>query len=466
MAVRPLGFSLAALTLLAVALPAALPAAPYLVKDLHTSPQINYAKIDLTDRGIGVGVSYFAAADPAHGAELWRSDGTPGGTERLTDICAGPCSSLPAATAVHAGRVFFRANDGFSGDELWVSEGTPGSERRVRALCPGLCSAYPSLVVAAGDRLLFFSYFSGGLELWRTDGTREGTVRVSAFCATECYVSDPTSFGGKALFLVNGLDLWVTDGTAAGTLFLRRLGFESSHLAFFPRLIPGDGFAWVWDADGLWRTDGTAAGTVLLADMDELATRPDYSRDLSSRAIWHGQLFGVVGPGDVIRSDGTPEGTFRIASAPDGSYVGSLAPLDGEVLFPVSDASDHGVLWSTRGTVDTTGPRLDLETAEAPSSLTHLSGGRAVFLAEPDRLFENARLWVTDGTMAGTRALAVPSGFRLVGSAGAGRLGGKLVFSAMASDFAALLFVSDGTAAGTGLVTDLNPGPGSSSPHF
>ena len=141
MAVRHLGFSLAAA--LAI-LPSALPAAPYLVKDLNnTSPSPKTGQVDLQGGGIGAGVSYFAAADPAHGVELWRSDGTPGGTERLTDVCAGRCSSQPAVIAVHAGWVFFRANDGFSGDELWVSDGTPGSERRVRDLCPGTVQRRP-----------------------------------------------------------------------------------------------------------------------------------------------------------------------------------------------------------------------------------------------------------------------------------------------------------------------------------
>jgi ELWxxDGT repeat protein len=69
--------------------------------------------------------------------------------ERLTDLCAGRCDSLPAAITVRAGRVFFKANDGFSGDELWVSDGTPGSERRVRDVCPGPCSAAPGRVPSA-----------------------------------------------------------------------------------------------------------------------------------------------------------------------------------------------------------------------------------------------------------------------------------------------------------------------------
>jgi len=512
MAVRPLGFSLAAaLALLSVVFPAALPAEPYLVKDLNTSSPFNRGQVNLADRGTAPGVSYFAAADPAHGIELWRSDGTPGGTERLTDVCAGPCNSLPASISVQAGRVFFKANDGFSGDELWVSDGTPGSERRVRDLCPGPCSAYPSRVEAVGDRLLFFSYFpdSDRYELWQTDGTREGTVRVKVFC-TACYVwVDLTPIGERALFIFKGVELWVTDGTPGGTRFLRELAFESSYPGFFPSLIPSDGFAWIWDTDGLWRTDGTAAGTVLLKPMDELATESVFGHDLHRLALWHGLLVGVLDSGEMIRSDGTPDGTFRIASFSSSSAVGGFAALDSEILFLVGDSSGPSVLWSTRGTAGTTGPKIVLEAAVEPTSLTRLGGDRAVFLAGLNQYRDKTEIWVTDGTAAGTRPLALPPGFVFSGAfypmgngpiengpSGDGRalffrefpgdslwitdgteagthevrgfrnipgssgpleqaaLGGKLVFSAMVSEARAPLFISDGTAAGTGLLSE------------
>jgi len=440
-----------------MAFPVALPAAPYLVKDLNTSPGLNFGYVNLDDRETGSGVSYFAAADPAHGTELWRSDGTPGGTERLTDVCAGRCDSLPAAITVRAGRVFFKANDGFSGDELWVSDGTPGSERRVRDLCPGVCSASPGRVAEAGDRLLFFSSVpnSGRFELWRTDGTREGTALVKAVCTVDCfYLGDPTSIGERALFIVNDRDLWVTDGTEDGTRFLRQLGapFNPIHL------IPGDGFAWVWDSDSLWRTDGTAAGTFLLKRFDELSTQPDNPHFLFQQVLWHGLFFGVLYSGELIRSDGTPEGTFRIASFPDNSPPAEVASLDSEILFRVRESSGNSVLWSSRGTADTTGPKFALA-AEAPAGLTRISGDRAVFLAGPGD-FNKTQLWVTDGTEAGTRMLVLP-GF-VAGVALYATGDGRVFFFRYVP--ATSLWITDGTEAGTHEVRSFADVPGSSGP--
>jgi ELWxxDGT repeat protein len=57
----------------------------------------------------------FAGTDPAHGAELWATDGTGPGTRRLADICPGPCSAFfdqgpDVALGEAAGRTYFWRN--------------------------------------------------------------------------------------------------------------------------------------------------------------------------------------------------------------------------------------------------------------------------------------------------------------------------------------------------------------------
>jgi hypothetical protein len=105
----------------------------------------------------------------------------------------------------------------------------------------------------------------------------------------------------------------------------------------------------------LWRTDGTAAGTSRLKPIDELASKPD-STYLDFAVSWHGVYFGFLITGEMIRSDGTPAGTFRIAQFPPGSYATGSAPLDRELLFQLQDSSNQTSLWSSRGTADTTAP--------------------------------------------------------------------------------------------------------------
>ena len=52
---------------------------------------------------------HFAATTPAHGRELWRSDGSPGGTVLVTDLQPGPGGSAPASLTAWGGVLFIIA---------------------------------------------------------------------------------------------------------------------------------------------------------------------------------------------------------------------------------------------------------------------------------------------------------------------------------------------------------------------
>jgi ELWxxDGT repeat protein len=79
---------------------------------------------------------YFNADDNQVGAELWRTDGTPAGTELVADIRPGPgaARSVPERFTVSGGRLLFTANDGVSGQELWVID-PGGTAERVGLPC-------------------------------------------------------------------------------------------------------------------------------------------------------------------------------------------------------------------------------------------------------------------------------------------------------------------------------------------
>ncbi|CAM9199449.1 unnamed protein product, partial [Discosporangium mesarthrocarpum] len=138
---------------------------------------------------------FFSADDGDFGRELWSSDGTGAGTVTVADICHGTRGSFPAYLTAWGGQVFFRATDCSSGAELWSSDGTRSGTRLLHETRTGSAGGFPSFLTVlnpAGPGLaqLFFIVESGlgvgglggsgkgGGELWRTDGTSDGTRRA------------------------------------------------------------------------------------------------------------------------------------------------------------------------------------------------------------------------------------------------------------------------------------------------
>ncbi|MER2560638.1 MAG: Ig-like domain-containing protein [Myxococcaceae bacterium] len=155
--------------------------------------------------------------------ELYRTDGTFGGTTRLLDLNPGSSSSNITAFAARAGLAWFPADDGVSGQELWVSDGTVMGTRRVADVVPGLASSSPSNLTTVFDGLLFTAVTpTTGREVWFSDGTAAGTVQLVDSNAGAGDGVDG-SFAGfceaaglGAFFVANGT-LYRTNGTSAGT---------------------------------------------------------------------------------------------------------------------------------------------------------------------------------------------------------------------------------------------------------
>jgi ELWxxDGT repeat protein len=132
------------------------------------------------------GTLFFVADDGVHGQELWVSDGTAEGTRLVQDLnplvtCdtrgdnpgsgSHPCDSEPEHLANVNGTLYFAANDGTHGYELWKSDGTPEGTTLVKDIRPGGPGAGPAYVTAAGGSRFFFSAYddSHGRELWAYD---------------------------------------------------------------------------------------------------------------------------------------------------------------------------------------------------------------------------------------------------------------------------------------------------------
>jgi ELWxxDGT repeat protein len=68
--------------------------------------------------------TFFSASTETYGTELWKTDGTPNGTNRVKDIRPGNGNSIGGAFTNFNNTLYFTANDGVNGAELWKSDGT------------------------------------------------------------------------------------------------------------------------------------------------------------------------------------------------------------------------------------------------------------------------------------------------------------------------------------------------------
>jgi ELWxxDGT repeat protein len=179
---------------------------------------------------------FFVHHTSASGLELWRSDGTPEGTGLFKDLNPGPGGSMGSAPMVQVGNsLFFNASDGIHGQELWKSDGTPEGTQRVADIAPGLAAGISPSYNTTGAPLrvigdaVYFAADDGvhGMELWKSDGTAEGTTLLreltpgaagSALQSLSIVPAGPHgTFAFAASSAAGGLELWRSDGTTEGT---------------------------------------------------------------------------------------------------------------------------------------------------------------------------------------------------------------------------------------------------------
>ncbi|MFY0523779.1 ELWxxDGT repeat protein [Archangium gephyra] len=227
------------------------------------------------------GALYFAALPSlAEGFELWKTDGSPTGTTRVTpSVKLTTAASSPIEIISHGGLLFFAGQDATSDIELWKSDGTEAGTTLVKDIAVGSGpSSRPSRFTPMGDALYFIARdASGGRELWRTEGSEANTSRVAE-------IRDWLGMGsvlniagvvGSTLYFVadeenTGIELWKTDGTAANTSLVKDIapGILDAGPSAFAVI---DGVLYFTASDGfgpeLWKTDGTESGTVLVQEL-------------------------------------------------------------------------------------------------------------------------------------------------------------------------------------------------------
>lgn len=450
----------------------------------------------LKSTGLGL---FFSAEDGRIGHEPWLLKPQP--FELLKDISPAESNSHPGEFLAIAGTTFFSAN----GTELWKTDGTAGGTSLVVNTGPasGSGGAYLGSFLDVNGVLAFLRVDRGAtgdpteteddrVWLWKSNGTSAGTIVAKDF-GPGSWVSPSAgarliNIGGTVFGAVGtaqyGHELWKSNLNPAdpvGTILVKDInpGSDDSYIEEL-QTFNGKLYFSAWDGidTELWQSDGTAAGTVkwdlkpgIWADG---TPRSSYVRELTP---WGPNFFfGAwdAGPdndfwdfGDntvqLWKSNGTFAGTVLVKDFGPGSATWDLQlTLAGTLLFAaVPTAAAGRELWKSDGTESGTVLVKDIVPGPAGSAPSHLTNAEGTLFFTADDGIHGMELWKSDGSAAGTTLVkefvfgsssSYPHEFQNVH--------GVVYFAADAEDRGQALWRSDGTAVGTQMVAEINPSEG------
>lgn len=340
---------------------------------------------------------------------------------RLLPLPAGVL--VQSDVLVHDNGYYFAGYTQAHGAQLWSVDQAASAAQAVDGI------SMVSQPVSAASGALFFAAGNGNQLFTMAPGASAPVLVADPASGGASAITDLVVSGSSVYFVANdgvsGRQLWVSDGTAAGTRIVTTLAFNGGDAN--PHILAVQNgqvyFSATTETDGreVWITNGTAAGTHVI--------------DLS--------------PGSDVGADNR---ATNFTALPDGT-----------VVFLGNDSAHGTEVWALSA---------DLGSASILSdAIEGFAGSRPVLIGQSNgKLFYTAddahnisRLWVTDGTSAGTHSI-LSNAIALTKTASGAGIGDVFYFSADDGVNGAELWRSDGTDAGTYMVSDLWPGLNASYP--
>lgn len=395
--------------------------------------------------------------------ELWKSNGTTAGTEKIRTILTSmdPYNTfarlMPGTSKLYFEMSYFHNHAFENITQHWVSDGTTAGTININTLNPNFSTgSFTNQLAVVGDTYYFTAFdAANGFELWKSNGTSVGTTLVKNINKGSAS-SDPSQFvalNNEVYFSADdvkyGREIWKTDGTPANTnlvmdynaginpnvnyysiikgmvpyndIIIAYIGYQLVKFnqtmpptAYFsqnlidgkdPEFINFDNRVFYKGYDSgnggyeLFATDGNTAYKV-----KDLSTSWD-GGDPSNFFVWNGVLYFATDQNTRIwKSDGTEGGTVLVKQLPTGSVQSKFYAVNGLLFFVSRNANYETKLWKTDGTESGTVLVKDFNTGYGGDGV----GNLVVF---NNMLFFNAydgassHLYKTDGSSANTQII-------------------------------------------------------------
>ena len=438
--------------------------------------------------------SFYVGRAASTGEELWsiQGEGLNRGLTLLADIKPGPKGSYPSGFTTLNGSRYFSAN-GDTGRELYKLDSDLNVQKVVEINPKGAAFTYNQdygRVFYKYDGALYFLATDGvhGNELWKTDGTAQGTSMVSDSNPGAGGISQDSYFNVEfetdhGVYFKTQPDgssqdsIWFFDNTGSDSYQV--VDGPTHYHDHFPHLVMQEGtlivskYATYGKDYSLWFHDKKGKTSRQLVDNGGIV------KLLGAVSDKVAVFMALDDQGDYVlwKTDGTQAGTQAIKHLGAQDLLNSVKPLgriDNKFIFGVNGANYYGgiagAIWVTDGTEGGTTLLTDSASAQDPFKVrflysyekesSYVFNGKILFWGDDG--VSGEELWVTDGTAAGTKLLkdirpGVGSYNNGVASIQAVRIEDRMYFTANSGRDGVELWVTDGTEEGTKVVGPIHP---------
>jgi ELWxxDGT repeat protein len=424
--------------------------------------------ITLANLHAGNNLLYFTS-NATNGYELWKTNGTPAGTGLIKDIYTGPTSTNPANVTLYKDKMFFKAASKNAGTELWQTDGTEAGTTMLPEIntvatnysAPDYSFSYyygnSSTPGAAIDKTLYFSATTPetGYEVYRSNGIAAGTTPASDLIPGEKN-STPRDFITKnhAVYFTSysssGNSINKIDSTGNVRTIVSTGSYINSYDVAGNGLVFYSFFNYLTNKHELWRVADNGSGNIMLCD--KLA---DNNYRFIVKVVNNKAYFTAADENgtELWVSNGNVAGTRMVKdifAGSNGSNPFSLYGYNNNIFFGADDGSGPA-LWQSNGT-----NAVKVKNIVPYASGIYSTDYNDFFCVVNDVLYLNAstankgfELWKTNGTAAGTALVKdITAGTESSNPAFLTNVNGTLFFSI--SNYQ--LWKSDGTANGTVIV--------------
>ncbi len=175
--------------------------------------------------------------------ELWKSNGTDAGTQRIKTFTGSGLSLELSNDNVFGTRFYFKVIDASSNEEFWVSDGTDAGTVKISELVPSLNLSSVQIITQSATDVYFTANLGGsGFEVFKTNGLT--VTRLTGSCPESVIVSSTvsTSVVHKAATDIEGKSEILSPAKVtyqAGRYVVLNPGFEANTGSVFTAQIAG-----------------------------------------------------------------------------------------------------------------------------------------------------------------------------------------------------------------------------------